>query len=67
VDDVFIVILVSILGCIGLFIGFIISHERERKREEKKKIHKTIGDKNRVGQHNQSRDDVKTTAPATST
>jgi hypothetical protein len=63
VNDLFIVILVSILGIFGLFIGFIINHEREHKKE----IRKTRNNKGSDRQHNKSGDDVKTTAPTTST
>jgi hypothetical protein len=41
VDEIFIVFIVAILGVTGLFIGMLLKHERDRKREEKKKIHKT--------------------------
>jgi hypothetical protein len=33
IEEIFIVIVVTILVVVGLFVGMIINHERERKKE----------------------------------
>jgi hypothetical protein len=63
VDEIFYVFGGTIIGVISLFIGFIINHEREHKKE----IRETRSNKGGVGQHDKSGDDVKTTTSTTST
>lgn len=62
-DEIFYVFSGTILFILGLFIGFIIKHEKEHKKE----IHKTNNNKDRTGQLNKSGDDVASRTSATST
>jgi len=54
VDELLMVFVITVIGgCIG-FVIFILNHEKERKKE----IRETRNNKDSVGQHNQSCDDV---------
>ena len=52
--EILCVIFIAIFAFIGMFIVFLVQHERERK----KKIHKTRTDDNIVGQLDKFGDDV---------
>jgi hypothetical protein len=64
-NDFFIVLGVTALFILGLYVGFILKHEKERKKE----IRKANGDKSGIGQPNKFVHDVASrtsTTPATS-
>ena len=61
-NDIPIILLTIIFALAGLFFGFIIQHERERKKE----IHKARSGKSSTGQHNQSGNDVASATPTAS-
>jgi hypothetical protein len=59
VGEFFMVLVITIVGgCIG-FVIFILRHEKEHKKEMREKSLREANDnKNRVGQHDKSCDDV---------
>jgi hypothetical protein len=68
IDEIFVVLGVTVVAVCGLFIGMIINMEKEHKRE--KNLHKTRDNKSSSGQPDQSVHDVTSrtsTTPASPT